>query len=59
MITGGPVLLRDPGRILDRHLIFGERHHLGSKTEMHIIEGGLLEGVVHGSEKLPLRRYRR
>ena len=34
-------------------------HHLGPKTEMHIMEGSLLERVVHGSEKLPLRRYRR
>ena len=51
--TYGTVLLCDPGRVLDRHLIFGERHHLGPKTEMYIIKGGLLEGVVHGSEKLP------
>ena len=53
------VLLRDPRRVLDRHLIFGEGNHLGPKTEMHIIKGGLLERIVHGSEKLPLRMFAR
>ena len=67
--TYGLVLRRDPRRVLDRHLVPGERHHLGSKTEMHMIERSPLKRVVHAlsscsagsewSEKLPLQMTHR
>ena len=47
-LTHGPVLSRNPSRVLDRHLIAGKRHHLGPETKVHIVEGGLAKRFVHG-----------
>ena len=36
--AGMQMLLQDPGRILDRHLIAGERHHAGPARQMQRME---------------------
>jgi hypothetical protein len=31
--------------VLDRHVIAGERHHLGAELHMEIVEWGAFEGI--------------
>jgi hypothetical protein len=62
--NGGPdrgVLGENAGRVLDRHLVAGERHHLGAEGHVGVVDGGALEAEV-GHERLgdapPIRAAR-
>ena len=40
------VLLEDAERILHRHLVAGERHHLGAERHVQLVERRALQGCV-------------
>ena len=39
------MLLQDAQRILHRHLVAGERHHLGAKRDVQLVERRAFQGL--------------
>jgi len=49
MLAHGPVLCRDATRVLDRHLVPGERDHFGAQRDVNVVKRCALERLLSRS----------